>query len=262
MSESTIEVEEHEGVATVWLARPDALNTINKAVAKDLRATGYRLAAKRDLRAVVIRGRGSCFSAGGDVTMFSDHMDDIATYMLDVIPDFHEFLLTLRGLSASTVAAVHGVAAGGGLSLALACDFVVAESGARFATAYRKLGATADGGITHSLTHLVGPRRALDLMLRSDGIGAEEAVAIGLINRHVPAADFDAELSSLVSSLVVTSPLVVREVRNLVHGAVSSTFAAQLRAETSSFVRSAETMDFREGVAAFMDKRTPVFVGR
>lgn len=262
MDYATIQFEQQDGIGTLWLARPDAHNTINREMAKELRALGYRLAAMPQLRALVLRGRGKVTSAGGDMRMFTENMDDIVAHMQDVIPDFHEFLMALRALPLPTVAVLHGAAAGGGLSMALACDFVFAQAGTKLAVAYRKLGTSADGGMTHLLTHLLGPRKALDLMLRRDAIDAEEALSLGLITDVWPAQDFDARLTQEVQALAANAPAAVREVKALVYAAGHTSYAGQLRSEAESFTRCAVTADFREGVQAFVAKRAPVFQGR
>jgi 2-(1,2-epoxy-1,2-dihydrophenyl)acetyl-CoA isomerase len=262
MNFETLQFELNDGVGTLWLNRPEIYNTVNRQMAKDLRAVGYQIARNRQLRALVLRGRGKVFSSGGDMAMFKDNMDQIGPYMLDVIPDFHEFLMTIRSLAAPTIAAIHGAAAGGGFSLALACDFVFAQEGTKLAIAYRKLGASADGGMTHLLTNLLGPRRALDLMLRRDGFNEQEALALGLITAVMPANEFDARLQSEVSGLARTAPAAVREVKALVYAAAHTSYGAQLQAEAASFSRCAATEDFKEGVSAFAAKREPVFKGQ
>lgn len=262
MNYETLQFELNDGIGTLWLNRPDAYNTVNRQVAKDLRAVGYQLARISQLRALVLRGRGKVFSSGGDMSMFKDNMDQIGPYMLDVIPDFHEFLMTMRSLAAPTIAAIHGAAAGGGLSLALACDFVFAQAGTKMVVAYRKLGASADGGMTHLLTNLLGPRKALDLMLRRDAFTAEEALVLGLVTDVLPRENFDGLLAAQAKALASNAPAAVREVKALVYAAAHTTYGSQLQAEANSFSRCAATGDFREGVSAFVQKREPAFKGQ
>lgn len=261
MEYTTIQFEQHDGIGTLRLTRPDAHNTINREMAKELRALGYRLGGMPTLRALVLRGQGKVYSAGGDMQMFTENMEDLGPYMLDVIPDFHEFLMALRALAMPTIAVLHGAAAGGGLSMALACDFVFAREGTKLAVAYRKLGTSADGGMTHLLTHLLGPRKALDLMLRRDAIDAQEALALGLLTAVLPEQDFESQLAHEVTALAANAPAAVREVKTLVYAAGHASYAEQLRAEAQSFIRCAATLDFQEGVQAFIGKRPPVFRG-
>lgn len=262
MNYETLQFELSDGVGTLWLNRPDAYNTVNRQVAKDLRAMGYQLSRIPRLRVLVLRGRGKVFSSGGDMNMFNDNVEQIGPYMQDVIPDFHEFLMALRALPVPTIAAVHGAAAGGGLSLALACDFVFAQEGTKMAVAYRKLGASADGGMTHLLASLLGPRKALDLMLRRDGITADQALALGLVTDVLAWENFEELLAAQVSALTSNAPAVVREVKALIYAAAHTSYGSQLQAEASSFSRCAGTGDFREGISAFVQKREPVFKGQ
>ena len=262
MEFETLQFDLADGIGTLWLNRPEAWNTVNRQMARDLRAAGYQLARLPGLRALVLRGRGKVFSSGGEMAMFRDHMEDITPFLLDLIADFHEFLMTMRSLGAPTIAAVHGAAAGGGLSMALACDFVYAQAGTKFAVAYRKLGAPADGGMTHLLTNLLGPRLALDLMLRRDAFDAHEALRLGLISDVLPAEGFEDGLATHARALAANAPAVVREVKALVYAAAHTSYGSQLQAETQAFARCAVTQDFREGVTAFTEKREPRFSGR
>lgn len=249
-------------VATVWLNRPHAHNTIDLRTSRALKAAAFDLEADPQIRVVVLRGRGRQFSAGGDMSMFQGHADTIGRYIKDVIGDFHEALVTLRRMPKATVAVVHGACAGGGLSLSLACDFVLAEERTKFAVAYRKIGAATDGGMTHLLSRLVGQRRAVELLLLSDGFTAAQALEWGLVNRVVPEQGLEDELARISEALAANAPTSVGALKGLVYGAPHASFEEQLSRELAAFSRCADTADFREGVAAFSERRAPRFQGR
>ena len=182
-------------------------------------------------------------------------------FITDVIANFHETLVTFRRMSKTTVAVVHGAVAGGGLSLALACDLVVAEERTKFAVAYRRLGASTDGGISHLLTRLVGQRKAIELLLLSDTFSAAEALALGLINRVVAEPDIEAEIANLTLALAENAPVSVVALKRLTYEAPTASFEEQLSRELAAFTECAATADFREGIKAFSERRKPVFQG-
>ena len=257
----TIEMTIDGVVATIWLARPDAYNTINLRLTEELKAIAFDLEASRDVRVVVLRGRGRQFSAGGDIEMFQDNIESMRRFITDVIANFHEILVTFRRMSKTTVAVVHGAVAGGGLSLALACDIVVAEERTKFAIAYRRLGASADGGMTHLLTRLLGQRKAIELLLLSDAFSAAEALRLGLINRVVAEPDIEAEIANLTLALAENAPASVGALKRLTYEAPTASFEEQLSRELAAFAECAATADFREGIKAFRERRNPVFQG-
>lgn len=260
---STIDLSISDDVATIWLHRPESHNGINLQLASELRTIAFDLESNPDVRVVVLRGRGKHFSVGGDVAMFTEAGDSsLPRKMKDVISNFHEALLSLRRSTKPSIALVHGACAGGGLSLALACDFVIAAQEAKLAVAYRKLGTSSDGGMTHLLTRMLGQRRALDLLLLSDTFTADEALRLGLVNRISPAADLEAELSRMIVALRQNAPASVDALKRLAYGSPTSSFEQQLAAELAAFAECAGTDDFREGVRAFAERRVPHFRGK
>lgn len=258
---STIELTIHDQVATIWLNRPESGNGINLRMMTEFRTAAFDLEANPDIRVIVLRGRGRHFSVGGDIAMFTEAGDAISRAIADVITNFHDALLSLRRSAAASIAIVHGACAGGALSLALACDFVVADEKAKFATAYRKLGASADGGMTHALARVLGQRRALELLLLSDTFTAADALQMGLVNRLVSSSNLEAEVSHMAGILRANAPASVRALKGLTYQAPTTSFDQQLSFELAAFAQCAGTADFREGVSAFNERRQPVFKG-
>lgn len=259
---TTIDLSINDDVATIWLNRPESHNGINLQLTSELKSVAFDLESDPDIRVVVLRGRGKHFSVGGDVAMFTEAADALPRKIKDVISNFHEALLSLRRSGKPSIALVHGACAGGALSLALACDFVIVAQDAKLAIAYRKLGTSSDGGMTHLLTRLLGQRRALDLLLLSDSFTADEALRLGLANRVAPTEHLEDELGRMVATLRQNAPASVRALKQLAYGSPTSSFEQQLAAELAAFAECAGTEDFREGVRAFSERRIPIFRGK
>ncbi len=173
----TLLLETDGAIATVTLNRADALNAIDVAMARDLQQAAQWLEARDDVRVVLLRAAGKAFCAGGDISMFEGEPAHVRATLLDLFTPLNDFVARVARMDKLWLAQVHGIAAGAGLSLVLACDLAIAAADARFLTAYLKLGATPDAGMTHGLTRVLGARRALDLLLRPDPFGAAEALA-------------------------------------------------------------------------------------
>jgi 2-(1,2-epoxy-1,2-dihydrophenyl)acetyl-CoA isomerase len=172
---------------------------------------------------------------------------------------FHRIIRAIRRLKAPVVAGVHGAAAGGGLGLALACDFVIASDDATFVPAYTKLGTNPDGGTTWTVTRLLGPQRALEWLMLGETKDARAAKDMGLINRVVP-RDGLADAVDALARRIASGPATAHAtLKRLVDQAPYSSLDAQLDAERDGFIRAAGTADFREGVQAFLERRQPHF---
>lgn len=179
----TLLLEATDGIATLTLNQPATLNAIDVAMARDLQRAAQWLETRADIRVVLLRGAGKAFCAGGDITLFEGDVNAVRGKLLDLFTPLNDFIAHVARMDKLWLAQIHGVAAGAGLSLVLACDLAIADAETRFMTAYLKLGATPDAGMTHGLNRLLGPRRALDLLLRHDAFGAADALAWGLLNR-------------------------------------------------------------------------------
>ena len=174
-----------EGVGLICLNRPDDGNAITLEVARELLEVAGRCDADPEVRAVVLTGRGKMFCAGGDLKAFAAQGDKISLYMREVTQAFHAAIARFNRMDPPVVAAVNGTAAGGGLSLALAADLVIAAESARFTMAYTKIGLVPDGASTYFLARLVGLRRAKEMVLLNPVLSAAQALEWGLINQVV-----------------------------------------------------------------------------
>ena len=246
-------------VATLRFDRPGRLNTIDDALAEELLAGLRAVADDPAVRVVLISGAGRSFMAGAGLAVFAEDMAGAPATAGRLIGLIHESLRLIRGMAKPVVAAVQGPVAGGGLGLALACDLVLAAEDAVFVSAYTRIGTSPDAGTTWSLTHLLGRRRALQMMWLNDRVDAATALAWGLVNAVVPGDGLDAAAGALTQRLAAGAPEAMAAVKRLVEVAAGSGFEAQLERERASFMERAGSAEFQEGVGAFLERREPRF---
>lgn len=248
-------------VATVTLNRPAQLNALNDAMMLGLRDVLGEVERDANIRVVILTGAGKAFMAGGDVAMFHAKKDEVAALFHELGGTFHESIRTLRRMGKPVIASVQGACAGGGLSVMLACDLAIAADTCQFTLAYARIGASPDGGSTHFLPRIVGTRKALELALLPDGFGADQALALGLVNRVVPEAVLEAETRKIADRLAVGPSRAFAHTKALINATFDRPLDAQLAAEVTAFADCASGHDFKEGVTAFVEKRKPQFRG-
>jgi 2-(1,2-epoxy-1,2-dihydrophenyl)acetyl-CoA isomerase len=216
------------------------------------------------VRCVLLTGAGEkAFCAGGDVAAFARGLEagDIALLIQRMTTALHGAISRFAGMRAPLVGAVNGVAAGAGLSLAAACDLVVAADTARFTSAYTRIGLTPDGSATTFLTRLIGPRRAMELHMTDRVLSAAEALDWGLVNRVVPAEALMAEAEALAAQLAQGPTRAFGGVKRLVQSGLTGTLETQMECEARSILEMAQTADGQEGIRAFAARRPPRFTG-
>jgi 2-(1,2-epoxy-1,2-dihydrophenyl)acetyl-CoA isomerase len=211
-------------------------------------------------RAVLITGEGRSFMAGGDVSLFEG--DGAAARIDRLMSVFHDMIQALAALPLPVVALAHGAVAGAGVSMALAADLVRAADDAQFILAYSRLGANPDGGSTYALPRAMGLRRALGFALLEETLGAEEARQAGLVNQVLPAAEAQAEALRIAERLAAGPTAAFGRTKALLRGSLDRDLAGQLDVERANFIGGSFGPDFAEGVAAFLGKRRPNFMGR
>ncbi len=263
MSEQVILTEVRDRVATLTLHRPEKLNAVNAQLLVE--AAGVIKTWSRDpaVGAIVVTGSGRAFCAGGDVSMMARE-DDASTLeqKIDGLREMQEISWLLYSSPKVTIASVNGFAMGAGLGIALACDLRIASSTAKFGTAYAKVGYGGDFGTTWLLTHYAGAPKAKELFFLADSVDAAEAHRIGLVNRVVE-PDALAEETAAVARRITEGPLTsYRYMKQNVNLAATVDFRTLLDREPETHLRCGETEDHREGVRAFLEKRTPKFTGR
>ena len=204
-----------DGVATILLNRPQVMNALDARMIVQLREAAERAEHDTQARAVVIRGAGPAFLAGGDVAMFHANLTKMPALVREGAPELHRAILALRRASKPVLASVHGAVAGAGVSVMAAADLAIAADGTKFTMAYSRLGTSPDGGATYSLPRLVGMRKALELILLSDAIEAREALRLGLVNWVVGAEQLAAETESIARRLAQGATAAFAEIKKL-----------------------------------------------
>jgi 2-(1,2-epoxy-1,2-dihydrophenyl)acetyl-CoA isomerase len=250
------------GVLTLTLNRPERLNSLDTPLLESLRA-GFEEAAGDDtVRAVVLTGAGRAFCAGADLAQPSLQGRGAGDSVRAHLRDLYAPLITLmRSLDKPVLAAVNGVAAGAGMSLALACDLRIAAESASFLQAFVRIGLVPDAGSTYFLPRLVGMGRAMELALLGERIPAADALAAGLVNRVVPDAAF-AEAAASLAAQLAAGPRSLGMIKRALYASEAGDLAAQLDREAELQALAAQTTDFAEGVTAFLEKRPARFTGR
>ena len=256
-------LERDGAIATLTLNRPAALNALDLSMMDALVAHVASVADDSTVRVVVLQGAGKHFMAGGDLKTFAARLDgDLRERQRDfqqIVDRLHAAIEHVQRMPQPVICALRGAVAGFGLSLAAASDLAVAADDAYFASAYRQIGLTPDGGGTWALPRIVGLRKALEIYLLSERFDAHEAQRIGLINRVVDGAVLDATVRAIASSIATGPSLALSRVKRLLRESSGRTLSEQLHAEAESFGRCAATDDFAEGIRAFLAKRPPRF---
>lgn len=260
MSYENLEVEVRDAVATVTLAREGAANALDLALCRELAEVALALQEDRAVRAVVLTGRGKMFCAGGDLGAFAGAPEPPKLLKRMTI-HLHAAVAMLARMDAPVIAAVNGAAAGAGLSLVCAADLAVAVESARFTLAYTAAGLTPDGSSTYFLPRILGRRRTLELMLTNRVLGAREALEWGIVNQVVPDGEAVRAATALAAQLAAGPTGAFGATKRLVLASADNGLETQMELEAAAISRASATPDGREGVAAFLAKRKPVFRG-
>jgi len=262
MSDDVLTYELRDNVAWLTLNRPDVYNAMNGAMTLALCEAANRCSTDPDVRAVVITGAGDqAFCAGGDVASFLENKDRIGALVQEMTMYLHAAVSRFAWMRAPVIASVNGVAAGAGLSIASFADLAIAADTATFTSAYTRIGFTPDGSSSYFLSRILGHRRAMELYLTNRVLSAEEALDWGLVNRVVPAADLGAETEALARQIAQGPTVAYGGVKKLLQMAGQDSLEGQMEREMRQIAETAQSADGREGVAAFVEKRPPVFKG-
>lgn len=258
MSEESVLTAADGGVLTITLNRPDKLNAFDGAMQKNFRAA-LKEARDPEVRAVVLTGAGRGFCVGQDLNEFREAAGDIATRLRTT---YNENVLALRALEKPVIAGVNGAAAGAGMSLACACDLRIASDSASFVPAFIGIGLVPDTGGTWFVTQLLGYARAFEWLTSGRKLSAADAHAWGLVNEVVPADELSNRVAEVAGRYAAAPTRGIGMTKRLLDRASRSRLEEQLEWEAQLQAAAAASEDFREGVAAFLEKREPRFTGR
>jgi 2-(1,2-epoxy-1,2-dihydrophenyl)acetyl-CoA isomerase len=256
---STVLLDVADGVATITLNRPEALNALTVPMKRELLAAFRSVERDRAVRAVMLTGAGRAFCAGQDLRERLE--PDAAPLAMELRERYNPITRAMRALEKPIVGAINGVAAGAGASLAFACDLRIAAEGASFALAFGRVGLVPDTGATWLLPRLVGGARAAEIALLNDPVPASSALAMGLVSRVVPAAELGAAASEMAGRLARGAPIAIALTKRALNAAWDRGLDEALEDEASLQDLAGRSRDHAEGIAAFLEKRAPRFTG-
>ena len=263
MSYASILFEVADGVATLTLNRPDKLNSFTSDMHAEVRDALFRVKEDESVRCLLLTGAGRGFCAGQDLSDRAvapgQEMPDLGQ---SIETNYNPLVRTLRALEMPVIAAVNGVAAGAGANIAFACDLVLAGRSASFIQAFCKLGLVPDSGVTWFLPKLVGTQRAMALAMLGEKVTAEEAERLGMIYKAVDDAELMPTATALARQLATQPTKGLALIKKAIYASTTNTLDEQLELERDLQRAAGRTADYREGVAAFLEKRAPRFEGK
>ena len=259
-SMTTIVTAVENGVATITLNRPEKLNSFAGSMREELIAALKTIAADGNVRVVIITGAGRAFSAGGDVErMRSMQKEGDEAAFGQLLTAGRTVVTLIRHMPQFVIAAINGVAAGAGCNLALACDYRIAADTAKLGETFVRIGLHPDWGGTFFLPRLVGPSRAMEIMMTGRMVGADEAARIGMVDRVVAAGELWAATTALARSVADGPQLALSALKRAIYASADNDLASQIDLESDIQLRAFRSRDAAEGMTAFFEKRAPEF---
>ncbi len=256
-------VYEQRGV-TGWLAlnRPDDMNALDPDTVSEMNEAVAAAAADKKVRVLVLTGKGRAFCAGADLKFIKSALKDgVGPEMGPFLDGFSSMCSSLENFPQPVIASINGLALAGGLELLLCCDLVIAAESARIGDAHANFGLIPGGGSSARLPRKIGPTRAKYLLFTGEFLPAGDLVEAGLVNEVVPDDQLEAATGALAEKLAGKSPLSLRRIKTLVNDGWDQPLNAALKAEVEAFRAHGESRDIREGLAAFVEKRSPEYTG-
>ncbi len=263
---NTLKIEIDGEIGTLTLDRPDVFNAMSPEMILDLGTAFAWLADQAPLRGLIVTGAGNAFCSGGDINGFKagveDDSIDLPAQVRRGAEALHTAIIDLRRVPYPVIAALNGPAAGAGFSLALACDFRIASETTFLACAYGRIGASPDGGMTYFLPRIVGPSRALEILLEDPNLTAAEALEEGLVSEVVAPAALIEAARAKAEKLAKMAPHYVKMAKRLCGVSIENGITEHLQLERHGIADSMATEDLREGAIAFFSGEKPDFKGR
>lgn len=264
MNTMNLEIDGDVGVLT--LNRPDALNAMSPEMISEFPVIFSWLADRATLRALIITGAGFAFCAGGDINWFKKGLDDpdidIVAGVRAGADQLHQGIVEMQRIPYPVIAAINGPAAGAGFSLALGCDLRISSDAAVFVCAYGRIGASPDGGMTYFLPRVVGPAKAIELLLNDPNLTAQDALEAGLVSEVVPADELMDRAKAKAGKLATRSPYYAKMAKELVHVSLDNSLHDHLQLERHGIADSMGTEDLQGAVTAFLDGEKAEFNGK
>ena len=259
----TILLKKEDGIATILLNRPEKLNALNTKMINELIGVLGELATDTTAKVVIITGMGKAFCAGGDLNLEENPVIGLKdpVKLRNQFHEIHKLPLIMRKMEKPIIAAVNGAAMGGGCDLALACDIRIASETASFSEVYAKVGVFPDMGGTYFLPRIVGSEKACELIFTGDTIDAREAERIGLVNRVVPSDKFEEATKELAMKIARGPSTAIGLAKTLIYNGLISDMPSAMEELASNLTICFRTKDLEEGLAAFHERRAPVFTG-
>lgn len=262
MSYENIIYEKRGGTGWLTLNRPDDMNALDPATVGEMIAALSAAAADKEVRALVVTGKGRAFCAGADLKFIEGALKaGMGEQMGPFLDDFSKMCEQLENFPQPVIAAVNGLALAGGLELLLCCDLVIAAQSAKIGDAHSNFGLIPGGGSTARLPRKIGPTRAKFLLFTGDFLPAAQLVEAGLVNEVVPDEQLQSAAGALAEKLAGKSPLGLGRMKTLVNQGWDQPLDAALKAELDAFHAHGASRDMREGLAAFVEKRSPQYTG-
>ena len=258
----TVQFTIENSIATIVLNRPEAMNSFNREMAEDLEQVTEQVRNDSTVRAVLLKGAGNLFMAGGDIRFFYERLETMAADIMNDIRLLSGSILNLIQMPKPVVASVHGSVAGVGMSFMMAADLVIAADSTKFTMAYSGIGLSPDGGSSYLLPRLVGTKKAMELIMLSEIFDAKVAQDYGLVNWVVPAENLAVETERLIKRLANGPTHAYAQSKRLIQQTWNNSLEAQLDAEGRAFASCCATEDFKNGITAFMHKKKPEFFGK
>ena len=259
----TLLIQQDGGVLTIAMNRPEVLNAFNETLLVELTEAVEAAAQDEAVRCVVITGAGGAFGSGQDLRSLAEgHASGALRTVSDHVQRYHRVVRAIRDMPKPVVAAVRGVAAGISCNIALACDLRIAADDARFIEAFARIGLVPDGGGGYFLPRLVGMGKAMELAMLADEVSGPEAERIGLVNKCVPLAEFEAATTALARRLANGPTRAYGLIKKLIYTSAETDLETSLRLEGELQEMAYETEDHQNAVAAFLQKRPPEYKGR
>lgn len=251
----------HDHIATIAFNRPFAMNSFDETMGQELEKITQTVREDSKIRAVLLKGEGSLFMAGGDIQFFQKNLNTLPQHVLKIIDTLNNSIKNLTQMPKPVLASVHGSVAGVGMSFMLACDLVIASIDTKFTMAYSGIGISPDGGASYHLPRVVGQKKAMELILLSEIFNAQTALQYGLVNWVVNINELEENTNALLKRLVKGPTFSFAKTKMLMNETWNYSLDEQLQREAIAFKDCCETKDFKMGVESFMRKEKPLFQG-